>query len=53
MTPLICPARACVPVIGNVLVFWDKHHLTREYVQTLTPFLRARLLAASAVLRGR
>ena len=52
MSSLICPGSACVPVIGNVLVFWDRHHLTREYAGTLAPFLQARLLAASPVLRA-
>jgi hypothetical protein len=38
-------------VVGNVLVYFDSHHLTSSYGQTMTPFVRQRLLAASLVLR--
>jgi peptidoglycan/LPS O-acetylase OafA/YrhL len=45
MNDLICGPRECRPVVGNVLVFMDQHHLTPQYSQTLAPFLRMRLLA--------
>jgi hypothetical protein len=45
MNDLICGPRECRPVVGNVLVFMDQHHLTPQYSQTLAPFLRQRLLA--------
>jgi peptidoglycan/LPS O-acetylase OafA/YrhL len=44
MNDLICGPRECRPVVGNVLVFMDQHHLTPQYSQTLAPFLRQRLL---------
>jgi peptidoglycan/LPS O-acetylase OafA/YrhL len=52
MNDLICGPRTCDPVVGNVLVYFDTHHLTTSYSQTLAPFLRTRLLAASPVLRA-
>jgi hypothetical protein len=45
MNDLICGPRECAPVVGNVLVYMDQHHLTPQYSQTLAPFLRERLLA--------
>jgi peptidoglycan/LPS O-acetylase OafA/YrhL len=48
---LICGPQACDPVVGNVLVYFDSHHLTSAYGQTMAPFVRQRLLAASPELR--
>jgi peptidoglycan/LPS O-acetylase OafA/YrhL len=48
MNSLICPGGSCSPVIGNVLVYFDAHHLTQAYGQTLAPFLKKRLTAALA-----
>jgi peptidoglycan/LPS O-acetylase OafA/YrhL len=48
---LICGPQDCDPVVGNVLVYFDSHHLTSAYVQTMAPFVRQRLLAASPELR--
>jgi peptidoglycan/LPS O-acetylase OafA/YrhL len=39
LTPQICPGAICIPIIGNVLVYWDDDHLTRTYVRTLAPAL--------------
>lgn len=35
--PLLCDAQACPPVIGDVLVYRDRHHLSRPLVELLTP----------------
>lgn len=43
LTDAICPGDPCAPVIGRVLVWRDDDHLTRTYVQSLTPRLRALL----------
>lgn len=43
---LACPERLCVPLIGNVRVWMDQHHLTRDYVETTTDLVRARLMQA-------
>jgi peptidoglycan/LPS O-acetylase OafA/YrhL len=48
MNTLICAPDNCPPVVGNVLVYLDSHHLTQAYAQTLAPFLKARLTAALA-----
>ena len=32
----ICTDTDCPPVIGNVLVYRDEHHLTATYARTLT-----------------
>lgn len=42
---LICGSKTCRPVVGNVLVYRDKHHITRTFMLTLTPFVEQRLLA--------
>ena len=46
MTDLLCGDGTCSPVIGDVLVYRDKHHLTNTYVMTLAPYLEQRLAAA-------
>jgi peptidoglycan/LPS O-acetylase OafA/YrhL len=50
MNSLICGPVSCLPVIGNVLVYQDSHHLTSTYALTTAPYLEARLLKASKVL---
>jgi peptidoglycan/LPS O-acetylase OafA/YrhL len=35
----ICPSDDCQPVLGNILIFRDTHHLTVEYAESLSPFL--------------
>jgi hypothetical protein len=50
MNSLICKPKKCPPVIGNVLVYQDDHHLTSTYALTTAPYLEKRLLAASKPL---
>jgi hypothetical protein len=50
LTHYFCRARECNPVIGNVLVYRDSHHLTRAYAQTLAEPLQRALLAVSPQL---
>ena len=47
---LICGPEVCAPVVGNVLVFSDRHHLTWPYSQSTAPFLEPLLLKANKVL---
>jgi peptidoglycan/LPS O-acetylase OafA/YrhL len=47
----ICGPQTCEPVVGNVLVYLDYHHMTSAFGQTLAPFLAPKLLAASPTLR--
>jgi hypothetical protein len=42
-TPMVCPEEACPAVIGDVLVYRNGAHLTRTYVNTLTPWLGEQL----------
>jgi peptidoglycan/LPS O-acetylase OafA/YrhL len=52
MNSLICGRAKCPPIVGNVLVYQDSHHLTSTYALTTAPFLEARLLKASKTLAG-
>lgn len=45
-TPLICPQGVCAPVIGNLNVWLDSHHLTWDYARSMAPLLRKDLVAA-------
>jgi peptidoglycan/LPS O-acetylase OafA/YrhL len=44
MNSLICGPTECSPVVGNVMVYVDRDHLTSSYSETLAPFLLRRLL---------
>jgi peptidoglycan/LPS O-acetylase OafA/YrhL len=50
MDSLICGPVDCPPVVGNVLVYQDNHHLTSTYALTTAPYLEKRLLQASKTL---
>lgn len=38
-----CPDGLCPPVIGNVYVYFDEHHVTRLYGESLTDFVEENL----------
>lgn len=40
---MFCRDGRCPPVIGNVFVYRDSHHVTASYVRTLAPMLAQRL----------
>lgn len=40
----ICPTERCAPVIGDVIVWRDKHHITATYARTLASHLEAALV---------
>jgi hypothetical protein len=48
LTDLICSPETCSPVVGGVLVYRDKHHLTKTYVMSLAPYLARDLLSTGA-----
>ena len=50
MDSLICGPDTCPPVVGNVLVYQDSHHLTSAYALTTAPYLERRLLRVSKTL---
>ena len=52
MNSLICGQVNCPPIIGNVLVYQDSHHLTSAYALTTAPYLEQDLLKASKTLAG-
>jgi peptidoglycan/LPS O-acetylase OafA/YrhL len=52
MDSLICGPATCPPVVGNVLVYQDSHHLTSAYALTTAPYLEKRLLKVSKTLSG-
>lgn len=41
-----CDEDTCYPVIGNIVVYRDQHHLTTLYVKTLAPYIEEHLLKA-------
>ena len=45
-TDLICPDHICRPIIGNVLVWLDADHLTRDYAETMAVAGRERIVSA-------
>jgi hypothetical protein len=47
---LLCGPTVCVPVIGNVLVYSDRHHLTWPYSKSTAPFMEPLLLQANEIL---
>jgi hypothetical protein len=50
MNQFICDKTVCPSVVGNVLVYFDAHHLTSSYAKTMTRYLAPRLFSTSAVL---
>ena len=46
MTEYFCDEDMCSPVIGNVLVYRDTHHLTASYSMTMAPALEEHLIKA-------
>lgn len=51
-TDLFCRDGRCPPVIGNVFVYRDSHHITASYMRTLAPALGQRLGVALPPRRG-
>jgi len=43
LTDFFCPGDRCPPIIGNVFVYRDGHHITATYMRTLAPMLAERL----------
>ncbi len=49
LNSLICSPTQCPPIVGNVVVYRDTHHLTQTYITSLGPFFMEQLLATRAV----
>jgi peptidoglycan/LPS O-acetylase OafA/YrhL len=52
MNGFICEQTRCRAVVGNVLVYFDGHHLTATYSKTMAVYLKPRLLASSPAFAG-
>lgn len=50
MTDAFCPAGSCPLIIGNVIVWRDRHHMTATYSRSLAPELGRRLDVAVKVV---
>ena len=46
LTDKFCNEDVCKPIIGNVLVYQDGHHLTRTYAKTLAPYVGKKVTKA-------
>jgi len=42
-----CPDKRCPAVIGNVMVYKDDNHITRTYMESLTPYFETKFMAAT------
>jgi peptidoglycan/LPS O-acetylase OafA/YrhL len=52
LNSLLCGPATCPPVIGNVLVYQDDHHLTSTYTLTAAPYLEQQLDSVNKTLAG-
>lgn len=46
--PLICPHDMCPPIIGNIVVWRDTHHITATYAQSFSDIFETEIKAALA-----
>lgn len=51
MSDLLCAPKRCSPIVGNVLVYRDPHHVTATYIRTTTPYLDAKIQRQVPALR--
>jgi peptidoglycan/LPS O-acetylase OafA/YrhL len=49
MNSVICGPTQCRPIVGNVVVYRDSHHLTKTFTVTIEPYLSRKLLAIRAL----
>ena len=50
LTEYMCTKDQCPPIIGNIVVYRDAHHLTETFVTTLVPYLEKELLRVMKTL---
>ena len=48
ITPLMCTATVCPPIIGNILVYRDDNHVTTTFAKWLAPLFDAEVQATLA-----
>jgi peptidoglycan/LPS O-acetylase OafA/YrhL len=51
-TEYLCTTSECPAVIGGVIVYRDRNHLSQTFVRTLAPYVDAALLTAVPALAG-
>ena len=49
MNGYLCTQSVCPAVVGDVIVYRDRHHLTNTYASSVTTFLRSALLGIPAL----
>ena len=49
LTDEICGGGVCSPIVGDVVVYRDAHHLTRTFTESLAPYLGRALVDAGAI----
>ena len=47
-----CPNKITPAVIGNVMVYKDNNHVTRTYMESLTPYFETEFMAATGWKAG-
>jgi hypothetical protein len=50
LTPYICLAPTCSPIVGNVIAYTDDDHLSATFSRTLAPYLFSALVSAGLVV---
>ncbi|MFW5825462.1 MAG: acyltransferase family protein, partial [Marinobacter sp.] len=50
LSRFFCDEDECFPTAGNVLIYRDRHHISKAYVQSLTPYLEQQLSKAAPEL---
>ncbi|WP_078555882.1 acyltransferase family protein [Bacillus alkalicellulosilyticus] len=51
LSDYLCDEKYCGPVVGNVLVYRDKNHITATYAKTIAPMFRKELLDVLEVIQ--
>lgn len=51
LTDAICDAETCTAVVGNIIVWRDRHHMTATYAAALAPYLSDALASYTTSMR--
>lgn len=52
-TDKICPDEYCEPVVGNVVAYFDKSHMTKTFVSTLTPYVEKDIMPILKTIKAK
>lgn len=53
LSDYLCDKNLCHPVVGNIQVYRDRHHISSAYMVSLAPILESRLIALEPELLSR